>query len=387
MRLKTNEEFINDLKLANKDIISIEGYKGGKQPIKFKCLICGHEWEAKPIIITSNKCKCPNCTNNKLRSLYGLGIDGFKRRVYDLVGNDFDIVGTYVNTQTDIDIKCNTCGNIFTRRPNNFMVNPKCPICEGKICVDGYNNLSLTHPEIAKFLADEKDGHKYTFHSGGAKKLLWKCQDCGSLKYATINYIYKYGFLCNVCSDNISLPNRFISSIISEFTNEFYTEKTFDWSDSKRYDLYVPKNNLIIEMNGMQHYEDCNLLRKTNITLEEEQANDRYKQNLALSNGITHYISIDCRDTSLEYMKNSIVNSELNIIYNFNKLDWNKCYLNANKNIFKSVCYDYEQLGLKMYQLSKKYKIHTCTVREYLIKGNLIGICNYIPVIGRNQYS
>lgn len=386
-RLKSNDEFINDLKLINEDIIPLEEYKGSREPIKFKCLICGHEWVTKPIMITSNKCKCPNCTKNKIRSLYSLGIDEFKKRVYDLVGNNFEVVGIYVNTQTDIDIKCNKCGNIFTRRPNNFVANPKCPICEGKICVDEYNNLSLTHPKIAKFLADENDGHKYTLHSGGAKKLLWKCPDCDSFKLATINHIHKYGFRCNSCSDNISLPNKFISSIINEFTNEYYTEKSFEWSDSKRYDLYIPEHNLIIEMNGMQHYEDCNLLRKTNITLEEEQTNDKYKRELALSHGINTYVSVDCRNTSLEYMKNSILNSELNEIYNLEKLDWHKCYLNANKNIFKSVCYDFEHLGLKIYQLSKKYKIHTCTVREYLTKGSLIGICNYTPILGRNQYS
>lgn len=386
-RLKTSEEFLYDLKLINADIIPLEEYKGGRNPIKFKCLICNHEWVTNPIMITSNKCRCPNCTNIKLINLYGLGIEEFKRRVCDLAGNNFDIVGTYINNQTDIEIKCNKCGNTFTRRPTNFLVTPKCPICEGKICVDGYNNLSLTHPEIAKFLADENDGHRYTFHSGGVNKLLWKCPDCGSLKFATINYIYNYGFCCNVCSDNILLPNKFISSIISEFTDEFYTEKTFEWSDSKRYDLYIPKHNLIIEMNGMQHYEDCNLLRKNNITLEEEQANDKYKNRIALNNGINTYVSVDCRDTSLEYMKNSILNSELNVIYNLKDLDWNKCYLNANKNILKSVCCDYERLDLKIYQLVKKYKLHACTIRDYLIKGNSIGICSYVPVVGRNQSS
>jgi Zn finger protein HypA/HybF involved in hydrogenase expression len=383
-RLKTNKEFLNDLKVVNKDIIALEEYKGNRSPIKFKCLTCGYEWITTPVVIISNKCKCPNCTKNKVRDLFSLGIDEFKIKVNDLIGDRFDIVGAYINNQTDIDIKCNKCGNTFKRRPSNFLTTPKCPICEGKICIDGYNNLSITHPKLAKFLANEADGHEHTFHSGGAKKLLWKCPTCNSLKYATINYINKYGFMCNTCSDNISLPNKFITSIISEFTSDFFTEKTFDWSDSRRYDMYVPKYNIIIEMHGIQHYEECKF---TSRTLAEEQENDKYKEQLAKDNWIINYIVIDCRDTNLDYMRNSILRSHLKDIYNIKELDWNKCYLNANKNIFKSVCHDYVQAGLKIYQLSEKYKLHTCTIRDYLIKGNSIGICNYVPIIGRNQSS
>lgn len=45
--------------------------------------------------------------------------------------------------------------------------------------------------------------------------------------------------------------------------------------NNRKYDIYIDKYNLIVEVHGVQHYEDSRKFTKR--TLEEEQENDRKK--------------------------------------------------------------------------------------------------------------
>ena len=63
--------------------------------------------------------------------------------------------------------------------------------------------------------------------------------------------------------------------------------------DIKKYDIYIPLYNLIVEVHGRQHYEEVDFFK--NRTLAEEQANDRLKQQYALDNGF-NYMVVDYRE-------------------------------------------------------------------------------------------
>lgn len=62
--LKTNDEFIKNLKEKQPTIISLESYINNKTNIKVRCLICNHEWSARP----GNLLQwywCPECAHKK----------------------------------------------------------------------------------------------------------------------------------------------------------------------------------------------------------------------------------------------------------------------------------------------------------------------------------
>lgn len=59
-----NEEIIRE-KLKLKNIEQMEKYKNSNTKIKFKCLVCNHEWQTKIGIIILNDCGCPNCAKIK----------------------------------------------------------------------------------------------------------------------------------------------------------------------------------------------------------------------------------------------------------------------------------------------------------------------------------
>ena len=68
--------------------------------------------------------------------------------------------------------------------------------------------------------------------------------------------------------------------------------------------------------------------------------NDLNKHNLA-KNNVYKYISIDCSESKKDYIKNNIINSELNNILNLNDIDWNACEEFAMKNLSVDIWSDF----------------------------------------------
>lgn len=184
--------------------------------------------------------------------------------------------------------------------------------------------------------------------------------------------------------DHISYPNKFVRNLLNQLGIEYIPEKTFSWSNKKRYDIYLINQNIIIENHGNQHYEDCEYF---STTLKETQENDVYKERLAYNNGINSYIVIDCRRSSLSYIKKSIMNSILPQILKFqdSDIDWNKCHYEAiNNSELRKICSYYVEennitvLANVMHH-DRKY------IRNCLEIGAELGYCDYIR--GKNGTS
>ena len=67
----------------------------------------------------------------------------------------------------------------------------------------------------------------------------------------------------------------------------FIKEKIFNWSEQKRYDFYLPKQNLIIEYHGVQHYKE---VKEFFLPLKEQQKIDSWKEAQAKENGINYLV-------------------------------------------------------------------------------------------------
>ena len=239
--------------------------------------------------------------------------------------------------------------------------------------IKGINDISTTHPYLIKYFNNIEDAYKYSICS--AKRVDFKCLDCGNIINIPISQFSTDGLSCPKCGDGISYPNKFIFNILEQLKINFTIEKIFEWSHNKRYDFYMPKLKCIIEAHGEQHYKETTLGR----SLKEEQENDKLKQQLALKNGIKHYIVLDCRKSELEWIKESVINSKLLALFNFveSDIDWLNCHELSLKNILKMVCNDYNNGNYNVEELSKKYKRHKSAIVKYLKKGNLFNWCNY----------
>ena len=204
-----------------------------------------------------------------------------------------------------------------------------------------------------------------------------KCLACDN-KYTRSEYhLSDRGVKCPKCGDGISYPNKFVYSLLSQIGCGFESEFVFDNEKGKRYDFYISDTNSIIEVHGIQHYEDTGFGGRT---LKEEQKNDRVKEKIAIKNGITNYIEIDARKAELLWIKDSILKSNLNKLYDLSKVDWEQCHEFAVNSLIYDVCLKFEDGDSSITKkIADEFGISRTTVVKYLKMGNDFGWCNYDP--------
>ena len=270
------------------------------------------------------------------------------------------------------------CGHFWDARiADRHSKNSKCNTCYGKKTVlVGFNDMWTTNPELAKLLANPEDGYTYTY--GSNARVDWKCPSCGEIiKDKTIKDINQYGLSCPMCSDGFSFSEKVVYYLLKQLDVYFEKEKTFTWTNNKRYDFYIPSLNTIIELHGMQHYNG-GFERVGGRNLEEEQSNDQYKYELAIQNSIKpeNYIVIDCRKSEIEFIKENILNSRLAEIFDLNKVDWDECNLNSQKPM-KFKILELWNKGLTGMAIKDELKIHEHTLYGILKNFETLGLCVY----------
>jgi len=251
-----------------------------------------------------------------------------------------------------------------------------CKVCYGNKILRGYNDIATTSPQLLKYLVNKEDGFNYTCNSGKSIKV--KCPYCGFEKDIVIHVLNNAGFGCNACSDGISYPEKFIICLLNQLKIEFrpqLSKKHFSWCDKYRYDIYINFINLIIEIHGIQHYEDIN---GNWGSLEETKENDFDKEWLARSNNIKNYIILDCRESEIDWIKKSVINSSLPNLLNFKQedIDWLKCHEFACNSLVKTAC-DLWKQGLTTTEIGKIIGLFNGTISDYLKKGIKLGWCDY----------
>jgi hypothetical protein len=142
-----------------------------------------------------------------------------------------------------------------------------CSVCSNKKIIKGINDISSTNPETLKFFVNINDVYKHSY--GSDKEVECRCPNCDNKRFIKINVLCKEGFICPICGDGKSYPEKFIAELLKQLNVQFTKEKIFPWSrniahinlklsGNKRYDFYFKFNDkkYITEANGRQHYEE-----------------------------------------------------------------------------------------------------------------------------------
>ena len=292
MKRLTHEEFIHRLQKVNDKIDVIGEYKNNRTTIKCRCKVCDGEWNPLP----SNLLKghgCSICSGNKKYST-----DSFIKKLKS-VTDDVEVIDNYKSIFESIKVRYKSCGHECLQLPHDLLRGTSCTICSRKnittdVFIKDVKNIN-PHVTVVSEYTKMRD------------KVKVRCNLCGHEKEIFAGDLINRIYNCPVCSDNISFPNRFMSTILDENDIDYISEKVFEWSDNKRYDFYIPSTSTIIEVNGEQHYAST----FPNRTLEDETLNDMYKKQIALDNGIQNYVEIDARKSDPEFIINSISKSIL----------------------------------------------------------------------------
>ena len=276
---------------------------------------------------------------------------------------------------------CNLCNIEKWDTEYHILEGRSCSCYRKSLTVAGINDIPTTAPWMIDYFQGGYDEAKlYTKQS--AKKIIPKCPHCGEIHNKEIPIYSLYicnGFRCR-CSDKISYAEKFMINFLNQLSIHFEYQKTSKslFGEGRYfYDFYLPEYNCIIETHGEQHYRTSCGFFKNN---KEVVDNDKLKEKLATNYGIENYIVLDCRNSKSNWIKNSIINSQLTTLLNFteNIIDWDKCELYAIKNLVKEVC-DFKNKNKTMTttEISKYFPIGRECVGNYLRIGNKYGWCNY----------
>lgn len=242
--------------------------------------------------------------------------------------------------------------------------------------------LNETNPDISKYLDDNNDGNNYSI--GTTHKLKWRCPYCNNIRIDTPSHIKERGLKCKYCSDGISYPEKVMYNLLKQLNVEFEYQKMFNWSNRKIYDFYLNKFNIIVEINGEQHYTNA-FDSMGGLSIKEYQDRDKQKCNLALNNGINNVIFINCSKSNITFIRKSMINSKLSCFLNLENVKWDLIDNEAKKSFLVIAC----KIKLKNPDFSTSdigniLKIKRHAIRKFLIKGTELGLCYYNPDLERN---
>ena len=124
-----------------------------------------------------------------------------EERIEDLTGNEYLLLGNYVNAHTKILVKHSLCENEYEVTWNNFQRGTRCPKCFGK--------EKLNNQEIDKKMFELTNGEYLRLgnYVNNATKMLVKHNLCGNIYEVTWNNFQK-GARCPRCSRLEKLNNR-----------------------------------------------------------------------------------------------------------------------------------------------------------------------------------
>ena len=188
--------------------------------------------------------KCPYC--------YGyikLDKEVFIKRAKQIHGEKYDYSKIeYLGYEKKVRIICKEHGE-FWQTPHSHLSGQGCPTC--------YGNKKLTTEEFIE-RARKVHGDKYDYSNveylGNESKICIICPKHSEFWQTPHNHLHGQG--CPYCW-NSKLENE-VELLLKNNGIEFSREKTFEWLKSKRHmylDFYLPKQNIVIECQGEQHFE------------------------------------------------------------------------------------------------------------------------------------
>lgn len=382
-------------------------YNGKEYQIR---IIKYHDGESAITIECKERKQFKIKTNNFLKGYLGnfLGIvtDEFKvevgarfrdkKRDITIIGREYrnKKVDNYNRKEKWYKYKCNECPNIAWIQENNLLNGVGCNVCKCT-CPEpllGYNTVYDLDEYTTKAIGEE---FARTVTCGSDKEVYPICPECDKIKdvkmkIGTIHVQQSIG--CRYCSDGVSYPNKFAHYLIEQLYNYkridyFQFEYSPEWAEGKKFDVYfiIKGYKYILEMDGELGHGNKQH-SKSKITIEESEKIDQRKDNAAMDEGkIKKVIRVDCYYKNIkerfEYIKSNVL-KELEPIVDLSNIDWNTIDKKSQSSLVKIACkFKSDNPDLSVKEIAKIMNMNDSAIRNYLKKGNELGLCIYDPKI------
>lgn len=307
-RRLTHNEVEERIKNKHGDKFTLLGkYKNKVTKVKTKCNVCNYIWDASMENLW-NGFGCPSCSNQVKKTT-----EVFKKEVFELVGDEYTVLGEYKNTHTPILIRHNTCGKEFKMRPKAFLHDgQRCPneryLKSSKSNVITQGKLSQKNEELKDIC--KKEGYEIIKGYSNAKTKI-------ELKHTKCGNIYKtrpYSFItlgCRCYCENQSKGERVIKEWLDDNNIEYKEQyKIVDCKGKTRplpFDFAIFDNSkllFLIEFDGLQHF----MPKFGKENFEDIKTNDEIKNNYCFENNIPLIRIKYNRALKFENFKKKVIN-------------------------------------------------------------------------------
>lgn len=247
-----------------------------------QCNSCGIIWNdtrCKDLLI-SNK-KHHTCGRKKPTIKHKHTQDRKIERIQKMLKNTtLEVIELNNNT---ITFKCILCSSIFTYSYTTFISNKgdiHCKICDRHDRFNQEKAIEVIIKQCKKsdftFLGFNTNNGLY---QGKNTQLILQCNKCKRIwKTTRFCFLKDKIMVCKDCHTHYRMEKE-IEIFLQENNYEVERGKTFDWLKYKSnlfLDVYIPKLNIAIECQGIQHFEPRDFCSK----LTEEKSLEIFKQQL-----------------------------------------------------------------------------------------------------------
>jgi hypothetical protein len=254
-------------------------YKTMSKSALFLCNNCTNEWNARAGSVINGGSGCPVCRNKtKINEVEKMLIDRHNGKI---------VIKEYCGNMNDPStFECVICGWSWSVPCKNVTtVGTGCPNC-----FNIRRGSSLVVPfDAALERLFEMHGDNITMleYGGGLVNIAkFLCNICGTSWSVKASDVISQGHSCPTCkqSKGETKIRKYLKKINVEFKPEFY----FSDCVHKRmlpFDFYVPRYNLCIEYQGIQHHEPIAFFGGEN-SLADVQKRDKIKLDYCNTNNI-----------------------------------------------------------------------------------------------------
>lgn len=320
---KIDEQFKKEISLKFPNLEILNTYTDHKCIIDVKCKIHDYYFSKKAALLLHSKHGCNKCATESIKNHISKTNEWF---VTELCKNNPTItpLEEYINMYTKIKVKCNNCGKEYYAKPNDLINGHACKDCSIiKISISKQKSHDVF---IQQFNDNNPFANSITILSKYVKssqKIKCRCNVCGyewetypnTLVGATITKS-RSGTGCPICRN--SHGEQIIYNYLVQNNYNVIRQKEFEGllglgGFPLTYDFFLPDYNILIEVNGIQHYKQIEFFGGKE-KFNKQKEHDYRKQKYAKNHG---YDLIEIKYYGENYSEENLImqlNSQINTL-------------------------------------------------------------------------
>lgn len=278
-----------------------EEYINNRTPLRWKCGVCGHEWNARASNIQQGKW-CPRCAGRRAPND---ALSELQRVAASRGGHCLS--EQFLGNKTKHRWRC-AQGHEWEAVPYSIRAGTWCKKCGGT------ERLTL---EDMQETAQKMGGRCLsTEYFNSSQKLHWRCAE--DHEWHAVGYQVRAGHWCPVCTAGNS--ERICRDIFEQMFGKPFHKVKPAWllnARGKRMELdgYCSELQLAFEYHGVQHYKHIDHFHREEESLAQRKQDDALKEALCLRHGVRLIVipyTVQARDIP-QFVANHAINVGLTL--------------------------------------------------------------------------